>query len=300
MQRLILSSAVAALAAAGAIASAIAAPAATDGRVVIQDNNCRGTADALKSFGLTADQRLVCFSERNPAGARTLGTVSGLASDSALVGIDMRVQDGKLYGVGNQGGVYTLDTVTGAATLLHRLQVPLAGTRFGVDFNPAADRLRIVSDSGQNLRHDVNTGTTLADDALDYAPGTPANSIGPTALGIAAAAYTNNDLDANTGTTLFVVDTTLDQVALQAPPNNGSLGATGKLTLDASGPVGFDIHSRLKNGSTASLQALATLATADGRTGLYRIDPATGKASLRGMFLATDAVVDIAIGLGQP
>ena len=30
-------------------------------------------------------------------------------NDTALVGIDFRVQDGKLYGVGNGGGVYTID-----------------------------------------------------------------------------------------------------------------------------------------------------------------------------------------------
>jgi hypothetical protein len=39
------------------------------------------------------------------------------------------------------------------ATLVTRLTVGLDDTRFGIDFNPAANALRIVSDTGQNLRH---------------------------------------------------------------------------------------------------------------------------------------------------
>jgi hypothetical protein len=34
--------------------------------------------------------------------------------------------------------------------------VALQGTRFGVDFNPAANRLRVISDLGQNLRHNID------------------------------------------------------------------------------------------------------------------------------------------------
>ena len=41
--------------------------------------------------------------------------------------------------------------MTATATFVNALSVPLMGTSFGVDFNPAADRLRIVSDLGQNL-----------------------------------------------------------------------------------------------------------------------------------------------------
>ena len=37
-------------------------------------------------------------------------------------------------------------------------------------------------------------------------------------MGISAAAYTNNDLDTNTGTTLFDIDTAADQVADIAIP----------------------------------------------------------------------------------
>ncbi len=103
------------------------------------------------------------------------------------------MQDGKLYGVGNGGGVYTIDPSTAAAVFVNSLTVPLAGTFFGVDFNPAADRLRIISDTGQNLAHNViAAGVTAANATLTYTP-PPASPVA--ALGLTAAAYTNNDLN---------------------------------------------------------------------------------------------------------
>jgi hypothetical protein len=42
-----------------------------------------------------------------------------------------------------------------------RARGPLDGTWFDVDFNPAANRLRVISVRGQNLRHNLDdpTGT---------------------------------------------------------------------------------------------------------------------------------------------
>ena len=151
-----------------------------------------GRGPRLIILGLTADQRLIQFRECTPGNVYEIGAVYGLQSpDTALVGIDFRVQNGQLYGVGNGGGIYTIDTNTAAATRVSHLTVPLDGNSFGVDFNPAADRLRIISNTGQNLRHNVNAGgMTTADGALNYAAGTPAT-------GVTAIAYTNNDLGPN-------------------------------------------------------------------------------------------------------
>lgn len=255
--------------------------------------------DGLRIAGLTDDGRLVCFSERKPGKVRVVASVNGLQVDTRLVGIDYRVQDGKLYGVGDAGGVYAIDADTAVATFVNRLSVALDGSRFGVDFNPAADRLRIVSNTGQNLRHNL-AGSTLADGALNYtATATP----GPAALGVSAAAYTNNDLSpatpATTGTTLFVLDATLDQIALQSPPNVGTLVATGKLTLDASALSGFDIYSTVRDNVTVRNRALATLVDADGTVGLHHIDVLTGKASPRGKLPAGTVLIDIAVPLYQ-
>ena len=127
------------------------------------------SANSLKVIGLTDDGRLVKFRSDKPSRSQEIGFVTGLVgNDVALVGIDFRVQDGLLYGVGNGGGVYTIDRRTGVASFVNSLNfngnpVALSGSFFGVDFNPAADRLRIISDTGQNLAHNVNAGGTTSD-----------------------------------------------------------------------------------------------------------------------------------------
>ena len=256
----------------------------------------------LRVIGFTDEGQLVSFRARSPERTRQIGYVTGFTgTDTALVGIDFRVQDGKLYGVGNGGGVYTIDPTTAEATFVNALTVALVGTTFGVDFNPAADRLRIISDAGQNLAHNVNDGgVTAANATLTYtAP--PAMAV--PALGVTAAAYTNNDLNQpSTGTTLFDLDTTLDQVAIQSPPGNGILVATGKLGVDAAAAgdagaaSGFDIYSLLKDGVTVANFPFATLAV-DGTYRFYSVNLTTGQALSLGGF--DEAVVDIAIPLSQ-
>ncbi|MFD0142855.1 MULTISPECIES: DUF4394 domain-containing protein [unclassified Streptomyces] len=247
----------------------------------------------LKVTGLTQDQRLVQFRTNTPDRVSSSGTVSGLVGDTRLVGIDYRVQNGRLYGVGNAGGVYTLNTSSAAATKVSQLSIALQGTDFGVDFNPAADRLRIISDTGQNLRHNVNvaTGGTLADGTLTTPPATT-----PT-LGVTGAAYTNNDLDAATATSLFDIDTTGDRVVLQSPANSGTLAPTGNLGVNAGPSAGFDIYFSPREGTNCGFAALA--AATGGSHRFYEVNPLTGAARDAGAFPATRQVFDIALPLNQ-
>jgi hypothetical protein len=276
----------------------VASPAAATDR----DSSCGQRSDfgrtpRLTILGLTADQRLVKFNECRPGKLKEIGLVSGLQGhDKVIVGIDFRVQDGELYGLGDGGGIYTIDTDTAQAFNVGQLTVALQGASFGVDVNPAADALRIISDTGQNLRFPFATGVTQTDMSL--------NNAGTTALGVTGAAYTNNDVDPNTNTTLFDIDTTLDQVSIQSPPNNGSLVATGKLTVDAGSMVGFDNYTQLRKGVAVGNNAFATLVV-NGTTGFYRVNLLTGTAILIDNFSSdkpddfSDPVADIAIPLKQ-
>jgi len=213
------------------------------------------SANSLKVIGLTDDGRLVKFRSDKPGRSQEIGFVTELrGNDVALVGIDFRVQDGLLYGVGNGGGVCTIDRRTGVASFVNSLNdgvnpVALSGTFFGVDFNPAADRLRIVSDAGQNLSHNVNAGgTTAVQMMLNTGPTTPPAPPPPPVLGVSGAAYTNNDnepANPTTNTTLFDINTMSDQVVIQSPPASGTLVATGSLGVDAGPWVGLDIYSSL-------------------------------------------------------
>ena len=94
--------------------------------------------------------------------------------------------------------------------------------------------------------------------------------------GVSAAAYTNNDLDTDTATTLFDLDTALDQVAVQAPANAGSLSATGKLGVDAGSDAGFDIAGKDNRG-------WATLSVG-GKYRLYSVSLLTGEVTSKGSF----------------
>lgn len=118
----------------------------TTQEVVAANSSCGNRASFVKGpqlaiLALTADQRLLSFRECAPTRLREIGSVSGLqAPDTMIVGMDFRVQDGQLYGLGNQGGIYTIDTSTAVLNLVSRLTVPLNGDFFGVDFNPAPTR----------------------------------------------------------------------------------------------------------------------------------------------------------------
>lgn len=262
--------------------------------------NCNSTHShgGLTVVGVTADSRIVCFKEESPGSAKTIGKLTGLTTDTKLVGIDYRPatgadgDHGDLYGLGDAGGIYTVSDATGKATLKSRMDVALSGTAFGTDFNPTVDRLRVISDTGQNLRVNVDTGATLTDGGLSYPPATTA------ATGVVGAAYTNNDGDATTATTLFDIDSATDQIALQSPANSGQLAATGKLTVDTGTAVGADIYSWVRDGVTMKNEGLVSL-SANGKTALFTVDLLQGKARAGGLFSAKNQVTGIAIPLNQ-
>ncbi|MFF8683142.1 DUF4394 domain-containing protein [Streptomyces sp. NPDC015237] len=248
----------------------------------------------LTAVGLTKDQRLVQFNVDQPTRTRSLGKVSGLSGDKKLVGIDFRVQNERLYGVGDKGGVYTLNTMNAKAMKVSQLTVALAGKAFGVDFNPAANRLRIISDTGQNLRHNIDDPaaprTTTADGTLTN-PTTPPS----TATGVTGAAYTNNDLNTATATTLFDLDTMADSISLQSPANAGTLAPTGKLGVNADPDAGLDIHYNPASGMN---YAFATIKTG-GAYRLYAVNLLNGKATGKGTFPKKYQVTDLALPIEQ-
>jgi hypothetical protein len=254
------------------------------------------TTPSLPAFGIIGGTTMCYFNTGTPDRLDWVRDVIGfVGSDTSLVGIDFRVQNGLLYGVGNFGGIYTIPTVpppvgsTLSITKVSQLTVALNGANFGVDFNPAADRLRVISDKGQNLRHDLNTHTTVTD--------MPLTLNGAPALGVTGAAYTNNDLNGDTATTLFDVDTVNDQVAIQAPANNGTLSPTGKLGFDAGINAGFDIFADLSGGKTLSNTAFGTFLPFGGKQSFYTVDVLTGAATLVGTFPTIAPVTDVAVAL---
>jgi hypothetical protein len=191
-------------------------------------------------YGVTAGNRLVTFNSNSPCTIAWGAPISGLQPRESLLGIDFRPANKKLYGLGSSSRLYVIDTATGKASVVggQPFSVTLSGSEFGFDFNPTVDRIRVVSNSGQNLRLHPDTGVVAANDkALNYkdAPQVKANVTG--------AAYTNPDTDPNTGTTLYDLDAAFDLLAVQAPPNDGVLSISGELRMSVTGLTGFDISS---------------------------------------------------------
>ena len=172
-----------------------------------------------------------------------------------------------MFGLGSSGRLYTLSTDTGAATFVSLLTgATLSGTSFGVDFNPMVDRLRVTSNSGQNLRINVDTGAVIVDGALNGG-----------ATSLVASAYTPNVAGAS-AVTLRGISAVNDSLFIQNPPNDGTLVLVGSLGVDTTGVAGFDI-----SGTTG--MAFASLTSADtSKTSFYSINLTTGSASLIGAF----------------
>jgi len=145
------------------------------------------------------------------------------------------------------------------------------------------DRIRVVSDTGQNMRLHPDTGAIAGLDTALNGGTTSAHG----------AAYTNSFSGATTAT-LYVIDAATDALYLQGSPGgtptSPNLGATtlvGALGVDTTALVGFDIS---RSGvAYASLQV-------GGVTVLATINLVTGSAQTIGAFpVAQQPISGIAV-----
>lgn len=240
-------------------------------------------------FAVTAAHELIAFNAGQPQRVLSRRPIVGLAPGDALVGIDYRVARGVLYALSRQGRLYTLDAASGMLKPVGTAPAALAlsGPLFGFDFNPAADRIRVVGEGGQNLRLHPDTGAVVdgnpnqdglqPDGALAYAPGDANAGRQPA---VVAAGYTYNQQDEKL-TTNFAIDRRLGTLVMQGSregavpavsPNTGQLRTVGALGLGALADATLDIADV----SNAAFAAVRQEGSA--RTRLYLIDLSTGAA----------------------
>jgi hypothetical protein len=228
-------------------------------------------AATIQLTGLTDNNTLVLFNPSDTSSTKTIG-VTGV--EGTLLGIDFRPANGLLYGVTNTNRLYTIDNSTGTATFVSTLSTAFnAGLQSGFDFNPVPDRLRLNGANDQNLRTNVDTGAVTTDGTLAYAAGDANAGTNPN---ITAAAYTNSfpgGASVSRTTQLFGIDSALDVLVLQNPPNNGTLQTIGSLGIDFGSTGGFDIFSPSSGNNTAFAASGSTL---------YNINLSTGAATTLG------------------
>lgn len=267
---------------------------------------------ALPLVLATAGGELVRVDARAPSRVLARVALRGLPPGEALVGIDYRVAHGKLYALTRSGRLFTLDAATGQATPVAgaaggaidraaqsagagAAAVVLSGLRFGFDFNPVPDRIRVAGDDRQNLRLHPDSGAlAAADPALVYAAGDIAFGRTPV---LGGAAYTYNKRDDKL-TTNFAIDLAAGTLVTQGSregvqpvvsPNTGQLFTVGPLGLGPLQDAAFDI-------ADVDNTALAAVRRAGVRgTQLVRIDLATGRAVVLGRLGSGEPLRGLAI-----
>jgi trimeric autotransporter adhesin len=256
-----------------------------DGETVTAMTAIRPEIEPVQALGdlvaVTESNRLISFTASAPQKLCTPpAQITGLQPGDQILGIDVRPMDGQLYAAGSSGQLYVISTTPGAgfatATRGPMLQTAsgstqfasFTGSGFGFDFNPRVDKLRVVSNTGQNLRIDVDAGAVTTD-----------NKLSPQSAGSTAAAYTNSFVGA-ASTQLYVIDINGRQLAIQGQrsgdPNQGDLKPVGSLGISAElqSATGFDI-----NGRTNAAFAALNLVTGSGSSELFNINLATGVAT---------------------
>jgi hypothetical protein len=238
-------------------------------------------AAAEMAVGLIGDNTLVMIDGAKPAISKTM-KVDGVKK---LLGIDVRPSNKMLYGVSEDGTIVTIDTKTGKASKVSKLDKMLPENVAGaiVDFNPAADKLRFMGTDGTNLRADVDSGKVTTDGSLAFEDGDMHKGEKPN---VVAAAYSNS-FGKPDKTAMYDIDATIGALIRQTKPNDGTLKAIGKLGIDKAKTYAFDIHTSADGKNTAWLVANGTL---------YTVAIESGKATQVGQIAGAKGVIrDIAV-----
>lgn len=265
-----------------------------------------GTGTPINLIGLNSTGTgLVRFTSTNP-GTPTNIPVTGVTAGDLLVGIDFRPQNHFLYGLGFNSAagtvrVYAINPDNGVANPVGANPIaftaadgvtarPVTGTAFGFDFNPAVDRIRVISNTGLDFRLNPSNGLAVDADLVAAGSQMDGNQNGPTTSS-SGAAYTNNQANNGNLTTLYTLDDTTRSIYIQNPPNNGNQTAAQAITLNGnplnfSAINGFDIAAGV-NTLTSNLPVAAgsgfAALTVGGSSDLYSLNLVNGQATLLGI-----------------
>lgn len=246
---------------------------------------------------LTASQQLLKINPSQPDKVLAQTRLTGLAEGELLTGIDYRVAYGDLFALSNKGQLYTINTESGQLTAIGTglANGTLQNVQYGFDFNPAADRIRVVNAAGQNLRLHPETGAlAFTDPDLQYAATDSQAGVKPT---IVAAAYTYNQQNTKL-TTNYAIDQALGTLVTQGSvegiepvvsPNTGQLFTVGSLGITNLQLVSFDISD------VTNLALLAVTTSDEAASTLYQLDLTSGTTQRLGILALGEPLVGIAI-----
>lgn len=238
-----------------------------------------GCESERKIYALTSTGKILGFDSSAPDQIDSEVSVSGLSSDESLVQIAYRPATGGYYCLTSEERLCTVDPSSGSVSLVSTEAFSsVALPNAAIDFNPVADRLRVVSNV-KNLRVNPADGSLQATDTdLAYDEDDDNADRSPQ---LAAIAYDHNDSGASS-TTLYgldVVTQSLVRVGSEGgspnSPNGGLLFTIAKTAVAFTANAALDIEP---GGDTA----YAVLGANGVGAALYRLDLSDGSADLVG------------------
>ncbi|MBC7389124.1 MAG: DUF4394 domain-containing protein [Opitutaceae bacterium] len=216
--------------------------------------------------------------------------------------MDFRPKTKELYVLGYNGKsnfaqLYTLNTMTGVATSVTPTPFTLAlGSNLtGFDFNPMADRIRIVGSNNNNYRlNPITGGLAFTDTSLAYAS-TDFN-FGKNPF-VSSIGYTNS-FDGTTATQLIGYDDSLNVFVLQSPPNRGTLTTTAatRLKVNLASPSN-DLDIFYEKSSSSNITFLSANTGTSTNDSLYIVNFMSGAVVSKGLIGLGIAVKDIAAAI---
>ena len=177
-------------------------------------------------FATTSTGALISFLGTNPAALLSAIRITGLQAGETIVGFDSRPSSGQLYLVGSTSRLYLLDPTTAAATAVGAVfGTALSGATFGVEFDPVNDVLLVMSNTGQSLSVNPNTGVVTAN--TNVAAGTAVSGLAASP-NFPGAATTFTGIDAAADSFVTIV------------PSTGVVTPGPALTVDIDPGVAFE------------------------------------------------------------
>jgi hypothetical protein len=244
-------------------------------------------------FAVNQAGKLLTFDTSAPnvyLGTAVIGGLTNASFGERIVEIDVRPGSAGLYGRSNFGQLYLISTFGGFSTAIGT-PIPTAAPNADMDFDPVADRIRVVSNGRENYIINPTFGNLESVGLpVTYAPGDAFQGQPPRITGIA---YTNS-VPLATTTTLFGIDHVRNSLVVFAgDPSFGQVFTVGSLGFDVRAGIGFDIDGPTNVGF-AALQVPGLNASL-----LSTINLATGAASVLGVIGPNNRpVLDIALARG--
>jgi hypothetical protein len=196
----------------------------------------------LTALSLTTEDpsQIASFAVEKPAEVQ-ISTIefSAEETDTHLIGLAFRPQSEDLYAMGSGGTLYVLQGPPWHATPVNPTPAvsPLEGSVFALAFNPVKDMIVVIDDAGQDLLVNPFNGEVTSDGTLAFGASEPFAGVSPVP---AAAAFIRAEPGLAT-TTMYVLDSATDSLAVQGPSRSADAGAGG--TLHPLEPLGLDIAS---------------------------------------------------------